>query len=1444
MPLSPEQKRQFLLDNGYDPERYDAVPVDELGQSPQPEQVAPQPDQSTAGGAFFRGAKRAAIPTAAGILATAGAASLLGPGTQPLAAVLLPLAAGIGASTVAGYGQEKLANRTPEEQAQLQADVREHPMASLGGELVPSLAAFKPSLSNVRTAFTKMPKVAGAAEEAARRNIVAQRLNVGLGAGMGAVQEGAMPLIRGEEISPARLAMAMAAGGLINEPNKLGNRLGFRSTEPFQPEQPPQGRVGYEAPIGPQDFLRPSMVDQRLVPPDSSLTRTYRDYYGQDAPATEVQPSRIPDKDVIFVDPMGQAQRSTPRGMNSVEVPANERALPAPSGTIERLEQEIAVAEQAIRHLPLKDRLPQMAILERAKGQIAAQRKAQAMAPQADPAQVQQEALAGDMAQQFPPQPSIPPQVGIGDGEIVMGDNPVGVTEGVPLPLSPEVRLQQESALATQPLETLLADPANAQVFRAMQQLAAQKRIQLSIDPALESTTLGMADLRQRIVKLNPARIAEDTGDHEIAHILLSDMLRSSDPSASTLAQQGLAIVGGDEERLIQAVGMKLTELHKLRIEGRTLQRFKNWLKDALSWVRSKWGNATQEDFARLLARRMMGDTPSPSTKLPDTDAGVRYQKLVRTNAETRRQVEEVLRKADEVKDWSLPGVRSVVDSVKSRVDPKLGDAFAEVARLGTRYAADFRAKFEPGLRLLSPEEQENALAYLYDAKDTEGNPTVKILNDNVQDFVENVVRPGTNYVADTAEGQGKLIVSDGKGRKIQRTPYYFPEVPRQDVLDTVNNKSNSPEATKLLNDMYEHIARKMNISKEKAIEEYNKEHGKSSILGEGESDFGPLSRAAGIGLPASWRENSLQRALLRYSNRSGKALGYFAGLQKDPHAAYLAGVTDQFGKDYTKPEGYNGRRYGGDREVRNALSWFRGDYETVDQYVGIISRAAKTLSLQTLTGAVDVISAPFQILANMQAKDLPKLVQAFKGVPSGIGKAIRMGAASGKSMLAAEPSESGMNYSGVSGVVDRMHGWADKIFQITGRDALERMARGYTYNVGELLAWSKIGDAFSPESSLSDRRAAVLFLREHAPKGWERDLGGIIERGEPVPDSVVAEIAASVVEKSQGSYDIRGLPSIALRGQLSPFLSFSKWSIERWNNFNRQVIGQARRGNLTPLLMVTVGGWLGGEAVEKLREAITRKKPQHATWDEIFESGGDGLISRLAAMATYSGYAGILADVSKQVWDVSQGNQPMGFQFPAVAMTSNTVERLSQAFNAVDAGENPIDVFGVQLPLQWAKDNVQLARIGIAWSDNQAVERANRARDLRRFREVSDLPNPRMTKLATNPFKSGLVKQYDEADSPQEALALAPQVRKMALERSRGDDGSLDVERLRSSLRGIKTPPPDLMPSARNAPRQFGAYLDWIKRTQGEAAALGAMQAYQKKQQMDRLKGALIPSL
>ena len=122
---SDEEKRQRLIELGFDPSRFSFDPPT------QPASAFNAPVQSsTATGAAGRALRRSLVPSLVGITAAAAAAPFSGGGSL---AFVPPLIAGIGAGAGAGYLQEKLKPTTPEEAAQIQAEARRRVMVPLGG---------------------------------------------------------------------------------------------------------------------------------------------------------------------------------------------------------------------------------------------------------------------------------------------------------------------------------------------------------------------------------------------------------------------------------------------------------------------------------------------------------------------------------------------------------------------------------------------------------------------------------------------------------------------------------------------------------------------------------------------------------------------------------------------------------------------------------------------------------------------------------------------------------------------------------------------------------------------------------------------------------------------------------------------------------------------------------------------------------------------------------------------------------------------------------------------------------------------------------------------------------------------------------------------------------------------------------------------------------------
>lgn len=1649
MPYSKEEQDAILRKYDLDPNQFEVVPHGEYAQAPEtgtPSATTP----SSALGAAYRGAKRSAAPTIAGLLGTAGAAALLGPGTQPAAAVLLPLAAGLGAGFGTGYLQEKISPTTPEEAAERQRDVKEHPVASVAGELAPSLLALKPSFSNLKTALTRLP--GKGVDDATRQAIMSQRLNVGLGAGLGALTEVGVPLARGEDISPLRALAATAGGALINEPNRVGRMLGFQPSTALRPSLTgePQVRpgVGYDQPIGPNELLR-DQIDRQLVRPDSARTRGFRE-----APEQHILGKPLPRESQI---PTSEGVPVKEGAEQHADVALNPDRLlgdtpPSPEifqrqERIAALEANIAEIEQTMRHLPLTERLRHQEIMDRVKPLLAKEKltlkaeldagrvvyvspKGESLSPTPEyPIDTPQDAISREqkvmeelLKKIVPPtskhtqlyqarygeQPPAPPtekpaisaapkkptakgrakakaaelpenvMVTVQQPEVMPDGQKVGITaiqidvpqsatagdtlskgpdalraEGFNVPdfsflpqgkytladakkalavrdsdmrLSlrselglnkqevdklltaktpfdrgmnllmamqkrgiktqvlehtpeghrvamnealrqaadtvkkitgqdvqfkagidepPEIAHQVESELTKAPLADLLRHPNNREVFELLQRLGARAAIETRVEPSLVDeageVVFGVAAFKDRIAKLNASMVAEDTLAHELSHILLRDMILQDD----LMAMRGLALFGGSEERLTQALGTRVTELAKMQVEGLTMKRFTEWVKDFIAAIKGRWAKGTEEDYKRLLARRIIRGNYSPPKIVVQDPNEIAYQKLVNEQQDRREGLEAALAARTIAVDHGIPGIRSVVDRIRREVNQELGDGLSNVDMEAARYRGRFTNKAQAGVETLNAAERDEAVRYAYDYLDTKGRPSFTP-SDKVLDWWEKSYRPFIRDVAAAHKEVGKKILDGPGGRDIHETPYYTPQMLREDVQDLLMNHPNDPKAIQYRDQIVDHIAREKGVSRDQAFAMWESrgraEHVDSNS---GVLDYGPLSRAAGIGLPPSLRENDLMRVLTRYGNRSASALAWHKHVVADPKVAYLAGVPDQFGNAYPKPQDMpEAQMYGRVPVVAEAIKILKGDFSPSDRFFDTLSRGVKVNMMQTLTGAADLTGWWVQALPYIHPSRLGNILTAHLNVRKGIQDGLNMGVITKHAAHLQSPVASS-EMKGASKWITRFNRLSDTINTITGRDGLERVTRGLTMILGEMEATANIAHAFNPNAAKGLREHAWRFLDTFADKNWAKQIGDLVKSGQPVPDEIIHRIAANLVDTAQGTYSIRGLPLAALKGEVSPFLSLARWNIEKANNFQKHVISPLTKGNITPFLMTTLGGLIGGAAVEQLREWMTRKKGSQPNWKEVAEAGGDGFLYRAMALSSFSGYGGIITELAKQGMDAVEGRPVTGFRFPAVAFIADVSQRMSQAFQAVKQGENMLETFGVDLPLQLLKDNVQMARIGLNWSvDSKDVDRANKMRDLRVFREMRGLSGSKWGASQRNPFVSQLERDYEAEEDAAESVRLAGQLRSQALSRGTDGSGAINREKVRSLLSSYRTPAQDSMPSLRTSPQEFRAYLQWIAETQGEQAARELLAEYASKQRLDRLKATLVPTL
>ena len=179
---------------------------------------------------------------------------------------LLPLPPGIGAAVGGGVGaigggfagamfggqaQQAVYPTSEDTKRILEADAVKSPVMSTAGNILPYLATLKISPGNLGTAFTKITPQMTAAETSA---IVGNRVGTALGAGLGGISEVAVPMIRGQEVSPERVLLGAALGGLFTEPNRIGRAIGFPSSPTLRQVQAGQMAAAIPTPDAPPQF--------------------------------------------------------------------------------------------------------------------------------------------------------------------------------------------------------------------------------------------------------------------------------------------------------------------------------------------------------------------------------------------------------------------------------------------------------------------------------------------------------------------------------------------------------------------------------------------------------------------------------------------------------------------------------------------------------------------------------------------------------------------------------------------------------------------------------------------------------------------------------------------------------------------------------------------------------------------------------------------------------------------------------------------------------------------------------------------------------------------------------------------------------------------------------------------------------------------------------------
>lgn len=992
-------------------------------------------------------------------------------------------------------------------------------------------------------------------------------------------------------------------------------------------------------------------------------------------------------------------------------------------------------------------------------------------------------------------------------------------------------------------------------------QLAERRGVDLEFGKVLDPTGNRVAGSAQetRQGSVNPKAKVDvelgrlDTPVHEVGHPFLRDLENGKSKIGRDLVKRGKEVIGGSEEYkswkareenkndplsdeqefLVNQVGIDFVR-RELNKEG----KFKTWFKDMSSYLKTKFGTAKGEDYIRVLSGKLQKDAPYSEGIKPTTPKGgdIRNEEegqgrkegmLNETQEEAQTKTEDQVRLSKESdlpsntesptrkREFTIPGLQPKIDRLRN-VPVSEAPVAAEAATKFSEILRENRGKYvnsvtrpikdllnigiKGGVR--SYLEQNNAkanrvLQYLYDIKDS-GKSSLQLFPDEKKAVAK--IREYLVSIRDEQNSRASLP-------KAGKDPNYIPFVPDRKVVDIVLNKKEGWQ--KLEKDFLDYH-KKLDLSDEKSREMLNKfKRGfdkKDINLAE---HFGPIDESAGMGIPASWREKNLVDMLARYGERVSRRFAFNSAIESSPEAV----------KAFEALRGNDAMK-----DVENDIAGIRPKAEIVRGAIGGVIRAGM---LGSLTGAKDFTSNMTLGWQHMTPKQtLASVVDAWSKMRDNLARTYELGI-NRDSINSIELGTEGEG--GFGNVISALNRLKDVLSDVQGRTWLEQITRGQSFGQGKFVTIDNLAAFKAGNLSKQGRK----FLDDFAPKDWSK---------RKLTAEEIDQTAARFVESVQGTYDARGLPTVATEGSLSPFLMLARWNIEKTNNFVKYVVNPALQGNYQPLIMQTLGMFIGGAAVNKLVEEITGRKQKTASIKEIQE-GEEKLPAvayKLMGLASASGYAGMLADLGRATMDLTYGkNKPQEYNNLLVDFAAQTTEDTANLVAAINEGED-LNVV-VDYVAKMVENNFQLWRISqrfLSQEKQDKIDRANKFRDLRTFNQlqgndITDLRNAGRQ----NEFADRDAKEFKRESDLNKALEMVPGILKKIVEDSEGNP-----EKLRMKLRSLKGNSYQIFPSLESMPQTASEYYEFLVKTQSAEEANKRLYDFLRQSAVNSMKSQSIP--
>lgn len=963
-----------------------------------------------------------------------------------------------------------------------------------------------------------------------------------------------------------------------------------------------------------------------------------------------------------------------------------------------------------------------------------------------------------------------------------------------------------------------------------------------------------------KAIELSNTKAGLDTPMHEMYHAMVASMRNSKRPRDVALVKAYDEIVRNSPDYQKWAADRKIAgynssvEEYQATNNGlefvkqhlSTEKPLQKWWNDFKSYAKTRFGkHADEADYRRMMNWRIsegseqkintapLSIKPAGTIEEKNQDSSqFRNYSLDNNDIKYSNYSQFGLTKPEleKVRDIGTPEANSIADATqrfRQQKDEMSGRYIAPIIKASNNLSLADKNKVQDVLL------RENADKKYYH---TELNAKQKVLYNAIRNSLLEKQQDQIDAKQPVTEFKGSTEVK----RLPKIDPFYFPNRIAPQTIDILTQHGHGTERAKLLDDFMQHQL-KNGITKESAekklnaiLTAYEKGHGANL------TKFNANREMQGVGLPDSWmRRGRLLEDMSAYINRVSSDRAWHDQFESKPEVGKAVGLTkDAWGKDYQNVDHID-NSLTRDEAVQNILERIHGEsFDHSAKQVGTLNRIATSLMLGPLTNVhIAASSVANSLQYTLPHYSLQTLIHGVTHLSEGITHALENG------YKRKDFSTWSQILDNNSTTLEKLGTIAKKIGNLSGRDFTDTITKGYLQAASEFIIRHKF-----IEANNGSKEAANLM--KHIDPDWQM--------GKQYSEEDISKLGSQLGGVIHGTHDERTMPTWMLKETaIQPFFQLMSWNIAQTNAWMRHVWTPAKQGNFVPLIMSTLGAGVGGYVIKEMREKLADKKGSIPSLEEIFssEKGAEGNINNLVynfmAMASYTGFGGILTVAGKAVEDLAHKNLPQGATFPLDEMISGPAQRLAQFTSALMNDKN-FDYFqgGTKLVTDLIQEHFQLGRIATSWLSNvedmPGLEMQRRQKllnektsALRRYKMVEGLPYEGQTEVTSNPYMNNKLKEFKRTEDLGEATQLLPGLIDTAFQKAEGNP-----EVLKAELSKIKQNTYETMPSPERMPLSFIRYLSFVSKTKGNDYASNLYQDYMKHQMINKAKTAMVPAI